>query len=138
MSDRKELQAWIRPLLDATVRELMNRGAIESMLVEAKPAWVLPYQLLLGKVREQGESGAFKWFICGEVPTDHVDATAASTPREAARHFAMKWQLDAARQQDAAIKTPEDVRPAGETGGALAEQAEALYALVDDANLWSR
>ena len=117
------MQAWLQLQLDAAVQELMNNGIVESLLVEAKPAWVFPLQILIGKIREQGDSTQSKWFICGEVPTDHLNYAHASTPREAARHFAMKWQLDATRHQEG-------------FDNELADKAEALYALVDDARLW--
>jgi len=120
---KAEIQAWLRLQLDAAVQELMNNGVVENLLVEAKPAWVFPLQILIGKIRAQGDSRQFRWFICGEVPTDHLDSTGASTPREAARYFAMKWQLDAARRQEGFDKQ-------------LADKAEALYALVDDTRLW--
>lgn len=120
---KAEMRAWVQLQLDAAVQELMNNGVVESLLVEAKPAWIFPLQILIGEIREQGDSRQFKWFICGEVPTDHLNSADASTPREAARHFAMKWQLDAARDQEGFDKQ-------------LADKAEALYALVDDARLW--
>lgn len=121
--DREALKAWVKPRLNAAVMELIDKGAFESLLVEAKPAWVFPFQVLIGRIREQGQPGPFDWFICGEVPTDRVDSRTASTPRDAARYFAMKWQLEAARNPDRSE---------------LADQAEALYALVDEAGLWQQ
>jgi hypothetical protein len=53
----------------------------------------------------------------------------------------MKWQLDAARQQDPSIKKSRGPAPESRPeyfGSRLAETAEALYALVDDASLWQR
>lgn len=138
--DREELKAWIKQQLDDAVWGLMDKGALESLLVEAKPAWVFPYQVLIGKVREQGQPTAFDWFICGEVPTDLVDSENASTPRDAARYFAMKWQLEAARQESLAEKTPTEQAPESPNAGVvtLADKAEALYALVDDAEIWQQ
>ena len=121
---REELKAWVKQHLDTAVRELTGKDIFESLLVEAKPAWVFPFRVLIGKVREQGQPREFQWFICGDVPTDHVNSGVASTPRDVARHFALKWQLDAARQQE------------DPGGGELAEQAEALYELVDQSGLW--
>jgi hypothetical protein len=95
---------------------------VESIVVEARPAWVLPYALLIGKIRDKSPSGGFDWFICGDAPLTHVHSSKAGTPREAARHFALQWQLDAARQ--------------GPAGAALAEKAGALYQIVEDVSLW--
>ena len=118
----KDLQAWIRQQYDTAVRELMKRGLVESIVVESRPAWVLPYSLLIGKIRDQSRRGGFDWFICGDAPLTHADSSVARTPREAARHFALQWQIDAARQ--------------GQTGAGLAEKAGALYQIVEDASFW--
>jgi hypothetical protein len=137
--DQEKLKVWIKTQLSTAVRKLTDQGNVESLLIEAKPAWALPYQILIGKIREQGESNRFQWFICGEVPTDFLESAVATTPRDAARHFAMKWQLQAARyqeivNQDLARPTPKFYR--NELGGQLADMAEALYALVNDERLW--
>ena len=42
---REQLKAWTKKQLDLAVRKLTNPGAIDSMIVEAKPAWVLPFQI---------------------------------------------------------------------------------------------
>ena len=73
-------------------------------------------------MREQGEPRPFVWTISGEVPTDYLNSEAADTPRAAARHFAMQWQLDAARDP--------------QSGSALAEKAEYLFKVVGDESLW--
>ena len=134
---REELNAWIKKQLDVAVRKLMNQGAVDSLIVEAKPAWVLPFQILIGKIRAHGHAKDFEWFICGEVPTDYLESTVASTPRESARHFAMKWQLAAARHQgQSEQESPDQQQGSGEPDSQLAEQAEGLYALADDSRLW--
>jgi len=117
-----KLQAWIRRQQGAAVHELMERGLVASPVVEAKPAWVLPHTLLIGKIRDQSWVGEFYWFICGEAPLTHAPSSVAATPREAARHFALQWQLTAVRR--------------GEAGNQLAEKAEALYQLVDEDVFW--
>ncbi len=136
---RAQLNAWTKKQLDAAVRNLMDMGAIDSLIVEAKPAWTLPFQILIGKIRAHGQTNDFVWFICGEVPTDYLESTVAPTAREAARYFAMKWQLQAARQQAQAVQAPQvaALEPGHkDLGGQLSEQAEALYELVEDTRLW--
>ncbi len=136
---REQLKAWTKKQLDTAVRELMNLGVIDSLIIEAKPAWVLPFQILIGKIRARGQSKNFGWFICGEVPTDFLKSTLAATPRDAARHFAMKWQLKAARHRRMASQEPGGTEPESgqeDPGDQLVFKAEALYSLVDDARLW--
>jgi hypothetical protein len=118
----EELGAWIKQTLDQAVYDLMDRGAASSLVVEAKPAWVFPFQILIGKIRQQGHSEGFDWLICGDLPTDALPSHVAASPREAARHFALKWQFDAAQQ--------------GAAGDGLAERAGALYELAEEEQLW--
>ena len=118
-----KLNDWTAQSLAAAVQELLDRGITDDPLVEAKPAWVLPFQILIGKFREQGDEPSFWWFISGDFPTDHVDFSVASSAREAARYFALRWQIRAANDAEA--------------GNKLAERAEALYQLTEDDRFWS-
>ena len=136
---RAELDSWIKKHLDAAVRKFMKRGKIDSLLVEAKPAWVLPFQILIGKIRAKGSSKEFDWFICGEVPTDYMESSVASTPRDAAKHCAMKWQLAAARHQQKIGQNPVAITQESQKEEPVAQlinQAEALYAVVEDDRAW--
>ena len=137
--ENEELNAWIKKHRDAAVSKFTRKGAIDGLIVEAKSAWVLPFQILIGKIRAQGQAKNFEWFICGELPTDYLPSSVASTPRETAKHFAMKWQLAAARhktstQQDFSAATPDPQQV--DSGDQLAGYAEALYEVIEDDRLW--
>lgn len=123
MLDKDALQGWVREQLDVAVTELGERGVFDDAMIEVKPAWTMPLRLLLGKAREQSGAIDFRWFICGEVPLDSVPADAAATPREALRHFALKWQLDAEKLDDKAAAE-------------WVDHAEAVHALVDIDEIW--
>lgn len=133
---QKELDVWIKKNLNAAVHKLMDKGKIDSLVVEARPAWVLPFQILIGKIRAKDQSGDFEWFISGEVPTDYLEATAAETPRDAARHFSMKWQLTASRYQGKGTDQDSSQIQHDEVVNNLISQSEALYALVEDDRVW--
>ena len=138
-SGRAELDIWIKKHLDTAVRKFIKQGKIDSLIVEAKPAWVLPFQILIGKIRTQGSSKEFDWFICGEVPTDYLESSVATTPRDVAKHFTMKWQLAAARHQQKIGKNPVAITQGSQhedPAAQLVRQAEALYAVVDDDRVW--
>ena len=84
-------------------------------------------RILLGQARALNNPQSFRWFICGEVKFDHVEDSMAATPREALRHFAMKWQIDANRidnQVEAPLRTT------------LIKNAELLYELSEEDSLW--
>ena len=123
-NSKQEAQRWIRTQLDAAVLQMGADGVFDNTIIEVKPVWSAQKTFLLGKAREQGDMTTFRWFICGEVPLDSVPANVAATPREAARHFALKWQLEATRVQGQASRT-------------LVRLAEHLYALTDNDPLWS-
>jgi hypothetical protein len=116
------IEAWLKKSMDDVVQELMDRGVLDSIVAEARPAWFLPFTLLIGQVREHGNTEEFDWFICGDGPTTVASSKVAASPREAARHFALQWQLESSRK--------------GEQGAELSHKAGALYELVEDRELW--
>jgi len=137
----EEVAAWIRENLDESVDELMRLGVVTATLVEARPIWSLPFEFVIGQVRDADDKSTFKWVISGAVPVDHIDSTIATTPREAARYFALKWQLDAARYRDSSIQesvSPEQKQSWDQLGEKLATQAETLFELVDTESLWQQ
>lgn len=121
---QQRLHRWIREQLDAAAEKIGEMGLIDDPLIDVKPAWTLPFSLLLGKARAHGDPVRFKWFICGDTPLDCVDGSVADSPREALRYFAIKWQLDAEK-----IEAPEASKE-------LISLAESLYPLADDDRLW--
>ena len=118
-----ELKSWIREQLDAAVQAISNKQVFDDAFFETKPAWILPMKILLGQARAQSDPQSYRWFICGDMPFDYIDSSSAATPREAVRHFAMKWQVAAERlDKDAAAS--------------LIDDAESLYGLSEEDSLW--
>ena len=115
---------WMKKLVDSAVRGAAGAGITDEALVEARPDWALPNRLLVGKVREQMRPNVFHWFIAGEVPLDFAPSANATSPRDALRHFAMKWQLDAERVDDETKKAE------------LIDLAESVYELAEDERFW--
>lgn len=132
--------AWAREKLSKVVKEITDQGAIESPLVEARPVWTKPLDIVIGQLRDQGVQTEFLWVIGGSVPTDCVHSSVAASPRDAARHFSMKWQLEAARYEDPAEHRRLGLDPSEDweaQARALIAKAEYLYKIVDDDRLWS-
>jgi hypothetical protein len=123
--DRAAALDWAKREIDRLVNALLAQGAIDDNLVEARLAWTVPSEVVLGQLRQQGNLLEFLWIIGGNVPADSVHSSAARTPRDAVRHFALKWQLDAGQMDDA------------DAASTLVEHAEYLYALSDDDRFWS-
>ena len=135
----KSAADWAREMTDAAVNEIMDKGVLSSEIIEARPAWWLPHRIVIGQIRDTQQHMASVWIIAGQVPTDYVSTEAAPTPRDAARHFAMKWQLDAARYKDPSIQEELGIEHKDDweqLGEALALAAEALADLVADDRHW--
>jgi hypothetical protein len=131
--------AWTKETLDRAVGEFTRLDVFAGELIEARPVWRLPYRVLILQVRDPDDPGAFRWAICGAVPFDHIDAAVAATPLEAARHFSLKWQLDAARYHDPDVREAlgiehgEDLERLADS---LIQHSQALAELTRDESLW--
>lgn len=90
--------AWGKACLAEAIDELSDKGMIDMPFVEARLSWMLPQKFFIAELRENSTSPPALWLIGGDVPCDHVDVALAETPRDAARHFGMKWQLAVARE----------------------------------------
>jgi len=138
----EELKNWYKPLLDATVSRLVKAGVLTGAAVEAAPMWAEPNRLLIAKVWGTGQRGQFFWAITGEdYISDHVPGSMAKTPQEAARHFSLKWQMDAERllamsnRQGMTEKTARHLQTHREK---LIRQAEHLHDLSRQDELWTQ
>lgn len=126
-------------MMDQAIQRFMQLGVFEGAFLEARPAWAIPPGVLIGLARKPGADHSF-WLICGEnVPFDYLSSSAAGSPREAARHFALKWHLEAARSATSPENAAAEHAAEQERGATrLEHQAEFLYRLVDDDALWSQ
>lgn len=122
---------WAKRQLGHAVDIVLGRGILPGAVAEAKPAWALPEQLVIGRLRRPG-ADTFFWVIGGVFPSDCIPSDVASTPREAARHFVLRWQLEAARAREAGGTRHLPMVDAGE----LERSAEQLFGIVRDDALW--
>jgi aconitase A len=100
----------------------------------------VPYKVLIAQVWDASQKSKFIWTISGDsVITDHIAGSSATTPKEVARHFSLKWQMDADRLLDLA-KNKAPVENAGahmETyTKKLIQYAESLYDLASRDDVW--
>jgi hypothetical protein len=115
--------AWGKTCLAAAIDELVDNGIIDAPFVEARLVWMLPQQFFIAELRENATAPPALWLIGGDgVPSNHLDVALADTPRDAARHFGMKWQLAAAREK---------------ANPMLEAKAELLLGLVQLDDAWS-
>lgn len=136
----RDLVDWSREQLGFAVDRLMREGVFRGDLLEIKPAWAFPNEFVIGRVREQGDASGFIWVICGSEPFDFLSSNVASTPRDAARHFTMRWQLEAERHRDPAVQKKVDPLAQKDWNSlcaALEARATALFKLVETDDLWA-
>ena len=125
--------------LDAAVNELINSNVFEKARIEARIVWLIKGKVMLAQVREASGSKAFRWLITGNiVPTDHIDSSVAELPRDAVRHFCLKWQLGAENVRNLPQKARKSMRhlDLDDMGQQLINQAETLHDLVSDDSFW--
>jgi hypothetical protein len=138
---KEALRAWFKPVLDNVVKEMLARKAVVGTAVEASPAWAFPNKILIAKVWGMGEKSRFIWTISGdEVITDYIAGNMAATPKDAARHFALKWQMDADRLLSLGNKNvpmADTKEHMGSYAQKLIKDAEALYELTERDLGWS-
>lgn len=125
--EKLKLRDWYKPLLDTVVQEMLKRNAVAGAAVEASPVWILPYKILIAKAWGMGQKTRFIWTISGEsVITDYIAGNMAATPKDAARHFALKWQMDADRLRAVG-------KSKGPTGDAQSQMSNYADKLIQDA-----
>ncbi len=139
-AEKEALEAWYKPLLDQVVKEMIRIKAVTGVAVQASPAWMVPHDILIAKVWGMDNEADFVWTISvDKLIADYVAGSLAKSPREVARHFSLKWQLDADR-----IASLETVKAPVADGGnsmqayskKLIQYAETLYDLAERDDAW--
>ena len=136
------LKPWYQGLLHTIVQEMIKTGVVDGTAVEARPVWISPFKILIAKVWDASQKSQFIWAISGEgVITDHISGSLATTSREAARHFSLKWQVDADRLLHVAKNKPlveNSEQHMKAYTSQLIEYAESLYDLADRDDVWQQ
>jgi len=141
-TDMEAIKTWYTKSLHSLTREMIKVKAIAGPAVEAKPVWISPYKILIARVWEASQKSEFIWAITGEnAVTDHIAGNMAATPREAARHFSLKWQMDADRLLDITRNRPtvEGTQENMETyTNQMIQYAESLYDMASRDEVWQQ
>lgn len=139
-TEASELQAWYKPLLDHVVSEMLRAGTVSGAAVEAAPIWVVPQQILIAQVWGAGQKSNFIWTIAGDAAIlDHIAGSVAATPRDAARHFALKWQMDAEQLRGVARRktaSAQDAKQLAAYADRIVQCSEQLYDLAGRDDIW--
>lgn len=141
-TEREAIKSWYTALLHSLTREMIRVKAVIGPAVEARPVWISPHRVLIARVWEASQKSDFIWAISGEhAVTDHIAGNMAATPREAARHFSLKWQMDADRLLDITKNKPtvegtqENMEAYTNT---MIQHAESLYDMANRDDVWQQ
>lgn len=139
-NDQKAIRQWYKEHLDGVVKEMLKKEVLTGVAIDANPVWAVPYKIMIAKLWNVNEKSRFIWTISGDsVITDYVAGSVATSPQQVARHFALKWQMDA----DRLSKIAEGKSPVENSGlhmgdytSKLVERAELLYDLSSRDEIW--
>jgi hypothetical protein len=135
---QQQYRSWWKPLLDETVQRMIKDGAVKGAAVEANPVWILPERILISRVWAAAQKSQFVWAIAGEaVYFDHIGGDLAVDAQAVARHFSLKWQMDAERLRALAKRrsTTQAERISAQADR-LVQCAEMMYDLSSQDELW--
>ncbi|MCC5855030.1 MAG: DUF4826 family protein [Idiomarina sp.] len=123
---------WVREQFQAANAYLSERGILTERVLTKESRYLAPV-VALWKFSVQGTTEKV-WAISGSVPSDHIEATAASNAREALKYFCMRWQMRAFQ-----IETAEPPADATQQDFAriLVRSAEGLMPLVEQEDIWT-
>lgn len=142
VADTEASRSWFKPLLDNMVKEMIRIKAVTGAAVQASPVWMVPHEILIAKVWGINQESQFVWTISiDKLITDYVAGSLAATPREVAKHFSLKWQMDADRllnfEKNTATGENTDLRMQAYSKQ-LIQLAESLYDLADRDDVWQQ
>lgn len=121
------------------VADYVRRQGIFDTDITGEWLWIIPHRAMLGRIWPKHGVSPKYWIITGVVPTDHADSGVARNVREAARYFALKWQLEAARLGQGSGAAPSvagDKIDWKAMEGDIAKRAEWLHDLMQDNRRW--
>ncbi len=131
----KEFTDWAKEQLKSMGTYAQEMGVIPQE-VTVKAYWALPNKVCIGKVWPKLDPANAFWVISGDLTADHFEASAAASAREAARHFALRWQLHSAQLAQGLKDETDSKIDWQKVANQLAEKAEYLYGLVEDDEIW--
>ena len=141
-NDREAFQKWANEQMRQMANHLASHGLITHDQVRIEARWNYPFRIMLAQGWGAKTPDDKFWAIGGDVPFDHLEGRAAADARAALRHFALRWQVQAARLKsgDRDVKPgdqPSDLRVNWtEIGDTMAKNAEFIYAVADDDRNW--
>lgn len=125
---KQQIIAFQRKCFQDAQKHLAEKGAMPKTVVEKDSRFLAPL-CALWKFKTQ--NGKTYWVITGNLPTDHAEVSAASTPRQAIHYFSLQWQMKA---EQLLQSQPSDEQK--QFAQLLVNRAHGLYELAENDKLW--
>jgi|SRR5690554_4676284 len=122
---------WIRTQFQAASKYLAEQGIIPDQVLTKESRYLVPV-IAIWKFTTQDRKKV--WVINGEVPTDLVGDKAATEARDALRHFALRWQM----QAEAILQDKAGAGAQSDYAQFLIKSAENVYSVVENEELWQQ
>lgn len=141
-ADAEAVRSWYTELLDQVVKEMIRLKAVTGVAVQATPVWAVPQDMLMAKVWGVGKENDFVWTLSvDKFIADFIAGSLAASPRDAARHFSLKWQMDADRilgVEKSNTAGKKDRKRLRQYSNRLIRYAETLYDLSNRDEPWQQ
>ena len=126
---QEENIAWQRESFQNAQKHLASKGIMPKTIIEKDSRYLSPF-FAVWKIKS--ENGKIYWVISGQLPTDHIEVSAAASAREAIRYFSFHWQMKAEQimQIGARDKTQVDF------ANLLVNRAHGIYEFYQKDELW--
>lgn len=119
---------WVREQYQKSIKYLAEKGFVTDSVTLMESRYLVP---IVAVWKLQTIDKQKVWVISGDLPNDHIAASAAESVREAIRNFSMKWQLQAQNILDGARDQSQI-----DFAKLLVSRAEGLYQLFENEDLW--
>jgi hypothetical protein len=123
----EQQQQWVKDQYQIATKYLAEKGLVTNSVAVEESRYLVP---LLALWKLTAIDGKKFWVLCGDLPSDHSSFDVAPNAREALRHFALKWQMQAENLLQAESEEQKNF------AHILIGRAEGLYKLSDDEGLW--
>lgn len=120
---------WVREHFQKANKYMAEKGILIDTVLHQESRYLVPL-VAVWKMRSQ--KGKTYWVITGDLPSDHVEVTAASNARDAIRDFSLRWQLKA----DQILNQANLDNTQRNFAHLMINRAENLYNVYDDDKLW--
>ena len=121
---------WLKESLDKAQKHLAQKGIIPKSILDKESRYIVPL-CAVWKIKSQ--QGKTFWVVSGDLPTDHIEVTAAPNAREAIKYFSLHWQMKA----DEIIKSGVRDKTQADFANLLINRAHGLYDLSEKDDLWT-